>query len=43
MLNTQNKIKTEMLIESKSKNEDKDSKNVCENANKYLSFLNVIR
>jgi len=32
-----------MLIESKSKNEDKDSKNLCENAKKYLTFLNIIR
>lgn len=39
MVNSQNKIKTEMLIETKRLNNDENSIILCENANKYLTFL----
>lgn len=39
MVNSQNKIKTEMLIETKRLNNDGNSIILCENANKYLTFL----
>jgi len=39
MVNSQNKMKTEMLIESKRLKNDENSTILCENATKYLTFL----
>jgi hypothetical protein len=42
MVNSQNKMKTLMLIESKRLNNDENSIILCENANKYLNFIEVL-
>lgn len=43
MVNTQNKVKTEMIVEAKCKNEDEDSQILCQNAKKYLKFLDIVK
>ncbi len=43
LVNTQNKAKTEMILQTKSKNSDEDSKILCENAGKYLKFLDLLK
>jgi hypothetical protein len=42
MVNSQNKMKTKMLIESKRLNNDENSIILCENAHKYLNFIEVL-
>jgi len=43
MVNTQNKVKTEMIVEAKCMNEDEDSQILCQNAKKYLKFLDIVK
>lgn len=42
MVNSQNKMKTKMLIETKRLNNDENSIILCENANKYLNFIDIL-